>query len=281
MTKDLAKHIYSELDSGWTIDRSRGSFSSPVAEGQDYQRIIFDESFRDGTISAEITIRRSEQAKGEPQVNPGVEPRSAALIFRFQDSKNYYFAGVGGNGHKFFLSRMVERQGQLITATGFSASVEIDVPYKIEVRCSGNRISLAHNNVVHLQTFDNTFHSGQWGLQSWRTRVDFAKLSSDTSKPNCFVIMPFASEFDEVYLVIKETVEKYRFECIRADQRYLVGPIMDDVNDQIEKADLIVADLTGKNPNVFYMKSAMRRRSGSRSSRSPSPRMIFRSMSAI
>ncbi len=64
--------------------------------------------------------------------------------------------------------------------------------------------------------------------------------------------MPFASEFDEVYQVIRETVENHRFECIRADERYLVGSIMDDVNEQIERADLIVADLTGRNPNVFY-----------------------------
>ena len=64
--------------------------------------------------------------------------------------------------------------------------------------------------------------------------------------------MPFDQEFDEVYQVIRETVEKHSYACIRADERYLVGPIMDDVHDQIGSADLIVADLTGRKPNVFY-----------------------------
>ena len=64
--------------------------------------------------------------------------------------------------------------------------------------------------------------------------------------------MPFATEFNEVFEVIKQTVKDHQYECIRADERYLVGPIMDDVNDQIENADLIVADLTGRNPNVYY-----------------------------
>jgi hypothetical protein len=243
---------YSELDSAWVVDGERNTFSSRIEPNHDYQRIIFDETFRDGIIAAEMTIRSGKSASGEPGSETSFDARVAAIIFRFQNSKNYYFAGVGGHGNKFFISKMIEGQGQPIAATGDSRSIERAVPYRIEVRCSGNRLSLAHNNIVHLQVFDNTFQSGQWGLQAWRTKAEFRVISNEVVKPNCFVIMPFASEFDEVYQVIRETVESHSYDCIRADERYLIGTIMDDVNEQIERADLIVADLTGRNPNVFY-----------------------------
>ena len=243
---------YSELDSTWTVDPERKTFTSRIETNQDYQRIIFDETFRDGTIAAEMTIRSGKAASGEPGSQTAFDARVGAIIFRFQNSKNYYFAGIGGHGNKFSISKMVEGQGQPLASTGTSRSLELNVPYRIEVRCSGNRLSLAHNNTVHLQVFDNNFPSGQWGLQAWRSKVDFSSISNGATRPNCFVIMPFASEFDEVYQVIRETVEGHSYECIRADERYLVGTIMDDVNDQIERADLIVADLTGRNPNVFY-----------------------------
>ena len=71
----------------------------------------------------------------------------------------------------------------------------------------------------------------------------------------CFVLMPFARDFNEVYEeVIKPTVTGPQIEmkCIRADEIYSVKPIINDVWTHIQKAELIIADLTGRNPNVFY-----------------------------
>ena len=237
---------FSELDSPWVVDAKRGVFTSSIEKDQDDQRIIFDQPFRDGRIKVDLTI------KGGTKSDSTADPRVGALIFRFQDSRNYYFAGIGADSNKFFVYKKIDGQNRPIAATGSSRSIEVDHPYSIAVRCSGNQIVLSHNNVVQLRVFDSALQSGQWGLQSRQTRVEFRGPASETVKPNCFVIMPFAPEFDDVYKIIREMVEAHSFECIRAEERYLIGTIMDDVNDQIEKADLIVADLTGRNPNVFY-----------------------------
>jgi hypothetical protein len=243
---------FAEIDSPWAIDRGSGRFTSPVHPRQDYQRLIFDETFRDGTIAADISFPEGEPTPSEGGSASAKEPRVGAIVFRFRDPKNYYYAGIGAYSNKFFISRMIEGRGQKIVASGSSDSIAKGVEYRVEVRCSGNLISLAFNNIVLLQTFDDSFGSGQWGLQSWRSRVRFSSLEADSTQPRCFVIMPFASEFNEVFRVIRETVESQGYECVRADERYIVGTVMNDVNDQIEQADLIVADLTGRNPNVFY-----------------------------
>lgn len=70
---------------------------------------------------------------------------------------------------------------------------------------------------------------------------------------NCFVLMPFAAKYQEVYdCVIKPAAEEAGYKCERADELYGSTNIMNDVAKGIKKADVIIADLTGKNPNVFY-----------------------------
>jgi hypothetical protein len=68
-----------------------------------------------------------------------------------------------------------------------------------------------------------------------------------------FVLMPFASEFDEVYKqVIRQPLIAAGFEVSRADEVQGARSIMQDVMSGIHSADLIIADLTGGNTNVFY-----------------------------
>ncbi len=65
--------------------------------------------------------------------------------------------------------------------------------------------------------------------------------------------MPFKNEFDGVWLnVIKPTVEAQNAKCIRADNIFKVGSILKDILKSIEESDYIIADLSEKNPNVYY-----------------------------
>ncbi|WP_125778113.1 hypothetical protein [Antribacter gilvus] len=65
------------------------------------------------------------------------------------------------------------------------------------------------------------------------------------------VMMPFAG-FDRVYEAIKEAVERAGLRCQRADDIWENHHIMDDVLSLIWRSRVVVSDLSGKNPNVFY-----------------------------
>jgi hypothetical protein len=68
-----------------------------------------------------------------------------------------------------------------------------------------------------------------------------------------FVLMPFSKEFDDVYqLGIKETCNQIGIYCERVDEQVFQETILERIYNQIIKADLIIADMTNKNPNVFY-----------------------------
>jgi hypothetical protein len=69
-----------------------------------------------------------------------------------------------------------------------------------------------------------------------------------------FVLMPFDVAFDDVYkLGIKDTAEKLGIRAERVDEQiFHKENILERIYGQIDAADLIIADLTGRNPNVFY-----------------------------
>jgi hypothetical protein len=76
---------------------------------------------------------------------------------------------------------------------------------------------------------------------------------STTPKPFAFVLMPFDEAFDDAYKVgIKPACEAAGAYCERVDEQIFSERILDRVYNQIAKADIVVADMTGRNANVFY-----------------------------
>lgn len=68
-----------------------------------------------------------------------------------------------------------------------------------------------------------------------------------------FVLMPFKDKFQDVYkLGIKEPAAQLEIVAERVDEQIYTEGILERIYRQIELADIIIADMTGQNPNVFY-----------------------------
>lgn len=70
----------------------------------------------------------------------------------------------------------------------------------------------------------------------------------------CFVMMPFASPIGEYYSAVYEpAIRKAGLTPVRADAEiFATGKIMEQVWSGIRSAKVLVAELTARNPNVFY-----------------------------
>ena len=69
----------------------------------------------------------------------------------------------------------------------------------------------------------------------------------------CFVLMPFAEEYREVYeQVYRPVCNAAGIRCWRVDEVAGPGSITRDIVEGIIDADIIISDLTSQNPNVFY-----------------------------
>ena len=70
---------------------------------------------------------------------------------------------------------------------------------------------------------------------------------------SCFVMMPFKPELNYFFLYLKKHIEEtHNIACIRGDNDVLTIPLLDKIKKYIENADVLIADCTGRNPNVFY-----------------------------
>jgi len=80
------------------------------------------------------------------------------------------------------------------------------------------------------------------------------------TKKKCFVISPIGEEGSEMRErsdkvlehIIKPPVEECGYECMRADEISEPGIITSQIIQHLIDDALVVADLTGRNPNVYY-----------------------------
>ncbi len=76
---------------------------------------------------------------------------------------------------------------------------------------------------------------------------------ADTAKrPHVFVAMPFTTHLEDVYYYgIQGPVHAAGFLCERIDHEAFVGGIVEWIQQKIDTAVLVIAELTGGNPNVY------------------------------
>jgi len=72
-------------------------------------------------------------------------------------------------------------------------------------------------------------------------------------KPSCFVIMPFKAEHSDIlWCTLEPVIEEAGFLPQRADWSLDLKQIIDDVIILLKEAGVVIADITGANPNVMY-----------------------------
>lgn len=78
-------------------------------------------------------------------------------------------------------------------------------------------------------------------------------VADDGTQGRCFVISPFGGYFDLYYRdVYRPAVLEAGLEAVRADDLFRASNILSDVWRLIRESRVLLADVTGKNPNVFY-----------------------------
>lgn len=85
------------------------------------------------------------------------------------------------------------------------------------------------------------------------------KARSENMK-KCFVVSPIGDEGSEIRInadklfkyVITPVCEECDFSAIRVDQLNDANSITETIIENLENADLVLADISGHNPNVFY-----------------------------
>jgi hypothetical protein len=103
----------------------------------------------------------------------------------------------------------------------------------------------------YLTSFSEAENSSQPFPASAQLNLDSVGRESN-AKPHIFVAMPFSDAMEDVYFFgIQGTVNAAGYLCERVDMDRFTGDILGRIKNRIETAALVIADLTGSNPNVY------------------------------
>lgn len=81
----------------------------------------------------------------------------------------------------------------------------------------------------------------------------FGETDRDDASLDVFVLMPFRDELKPIYEDhIRPVTKSLGLRVARADDFFTTGSIMADIWSAINSAAIVIADCTGRNPNVFY-----------------------------
>lgn len=78
------------------------------------------------------------------------------------------------------------------------------------------------------------------------------RASAAIDRPLVAVMRPFLSEFDLVYAAVGHVCDDFGFDCLDATEHWEHSAFIDNIFSLIDRAVIVICDLTEQNPNVFY-----------------------------
>lgn len=165
-------------------------------------------------------------------------------------------AGIGGYGEAYTISVFDPDLGpRKLKGAGNRHNLENDRPYAVKVELDGQRLGLTVDEVRVLDcTLPHPLANEQVGVCAWGSGdVIFGPVAISARLPSAFVVMQFTPPFDELYEdVIRPVCAELQIEAYRASDIYRPGVIIQDIIQGLAEAQVIIAEITPANPNVFY-----------------------------
>ncbi len=220
-----------------------GVGTEPQSQGPKIGNFLCDQFFGGGIISATITFLDEYKV-----------PNSCGIILYF-DNKTGHFVEAQFGGYSFCSLQKWEGNWNSRDTRGPSSQIVGNRDYELIVEVKGSLVTM---NVDGIEVLKGNLskpllrsQAGIFAISEHNIKISDFKVKP--ARPKLFVIMEYTEQFNELYTdVIKSVSSSLGFDVIRADESYSPGIIIADIERQIVEATAVIADITPKNPNVFY-----------------------------
>ena len=106
----------------------------------------------------------------------------------------------------------------------------------------------------NLDQFDIPLCRDEINIEELGLKPRFENLSFEIQKGRCSFLCPFSEPFNSIYKDhVKIAVESQNNTIFRVDEIFGEDPILDQIWYYICSSELVLADVTGRNPNVMYV----------------------------
>ena len=186
-------------------------------------------------------------------------PKDSAgrIIFGFNpETGGYFSAGLGGYGYAYLLDEYVPASGwKALRTAGNIENFAPDSWFQIEAKIYGQKVHLTEDNIRVMEcNLPRPRGRDQVGLFAWGPGpVEFKASQVAASRPEVFVIMQSGEPYDALFEdVIEPVADGMGLKAYRAVDVYKPGIILQDIIRGIAEAEVVIAEITPPNQNVFY-----------------------------
>lgn len=165
----------------------------------------------------------------------------------------HVFVGLNSGGFPYGIRIYQNNEWIPLAWAGVGSTLRPNDWISVQIDVKGSTVNLSVDDVKVCQAEVFIARSQLAIYAAGNHGVEVRNFNVTTQKRSAFIVMQFEDKFDKLYTeVIKPTCEQFDIECIRADDIYSCGLILDDISRSISEAYIIIADITPDNPNVFY-----------------------------
>jgi hypothetical protein len=231
----------------WDFDEDAATYLGPLPENS---------SLPHGVALCDIRLR-SGSIKAKVRFPEEIEKATASILFGYDpESREYYCAGIGAYGLAYDLTEYRPNRGwRGLAGAGSFKNIEAGRDYQIELRVSGTRIRLYVDEIKVVEhNLARPLQGDQIGLYAWGSgTIEYRSTVANPTSPRLFVVMQYGEPYDGLYTdVLKPIAEEKGLHAYRADDVYKPGIILQDIIRGIVESEIVIAEITPPNPNVFY-----------------------------
>jgi hypothetical protein len=232
----------------WTPTADKAIYEPPTdSETPATGLLIGPEYLLSGVITTEIAVRDVEHENNLPQ---------ARIVFGFDTRTNHHYAaGVGGYNSLYVVEQYTPGQGwRPLRVEGNPSNLRVGTWHRLVVEATGQRAMLTVNGVEVLDVaLPAPLSAYQIGVTAWgQVPIEFRDFSVAGQSRSAFVVMQFGEPWDTLYRdVIAPVAFDLNYTAIRADDVFGPGVVLHDIIRGIQDAELIIAEITPVNANVF------------------------------
>jgi hypothetical protein len=241
--------ILGQWDTSETNQTFRGEGQNATAYGGQFPMglAVSNVSMQNGTCRVQIRFSAPF----------GTSEQAAGIVLGYRSPEQHYiFAELGASRSAYSVGEYVSGFGwRPLVATGQLQNLLADRDYLLQVSLFGQELKVLVDDVPVLQhLLARPLEGRQVGLiAAGNQQVSFSGFAAEGGRPRAFVVMQFAEPYDTFYReVIQKQAEANGFDVVRIDEKAGPGVIFQDIQREIEQAEVVIAEITPANPNVFY-----------------------------
>jgi hypothetical protein len=186
----------------------------------------------------------------------GESEQAAGMVLGYRSPEQHYvFVELGAARSAYSIGEYVSGLGwRPLVATGEIGNLKNDRDYVLQTNIFDQELEVSVDTVPVMQhLLPRPLEGRQVGLiAAGAHQVSFSEFTVSGSCPKAFVVMQFAEPYDTFYQeVIKNQAEAAGFDVVRIDEKTGPGVIFQDIQREIEQSEIVIAEVTPANPNVF------------------------------